>query len=302
MSYVREGRGKNQFLYNGKELVEGFALGWYDYGARYYAPDLGRFSVVDRFSSKYLSLSSYSYASNNPALIVDINGDSLWISHKDQKYLYDNGKLFLDGKEFSGKQKGFLKKTVNALNIIIQTEEGSSMINQLQDSENNFTILSSNLNPDGNKNAFDADNQIRSHANQILTDPEAANTKKVISENNIDISGGSGGNLFWDPNGNSVPVVGGKFNTNGTTDLAHELSHAVDSDLGMSDNRPHLHEKVERSEWNAVYRENRVRQGLNLPLRTHYIKQTNSRGMPLKGVGPRMLTPANKPLKPTWLK
>ncbi|MGB3180482.1 MAG: RHS repeat-associated core domain-containing protein [Cyclobacteriaceae bacterium] len=62
MSMVREGRSKNQFLYNGKELVEGFDLGWYDYGARYYAPDLGRWHAVDPLAEKYKILFVCTYA------------------------------------------------------------------------------------------------------------------------------------------------------------------------------------------------------------------------------------------------
>jgi RHS repeat-associated protein len=74
MSYVREGRGKNQFLYNGKELVEGFELGWYDYGARYYAPDLGRWHAVDPLAEKYYDLSLYNYVMNNPNIFIDPDG------------------------------------------------------------------------------------------------------------------------------------------------------------------------------------------------------------------------------------
>ncbi|MGB5927962.1 MAG: RHS repeat-associated core domain-containing protein, partial [Cyclobacteriaceae bacterium] len=80
MSMVREGRSKNQFLYNGKELVEGFDLGWYDYGARMYDPQLGRFFTQDRFTEKYFDFSPYQYAANNPILYIDINGDSLSVN------------------------------------------------------------------------------------------------------------------------------------------------------------------------------------------------------------------------------
>ena len=48
-------------------------------GARYYMAALGRFGVTDQFADKEPTLSPYQYAANNPALIVDINGDSLII-------------------------------------------------------------------------------------------------------------------------------------------------------------------------------------------------------------------------------
>jgi RHS repeat-associated protein len=91
MSYVREGRGKNQFLYNGKELVEGFELGWYDYGARNYSATLGRFFNQDRFAEKYHSNTPYHYALNNPINFVDINGDSVWVTSTVSTENFDNG-------------------------------------------------------------------------------------------------------------------------------------------------------------------------------------------------------------------
>jgi RHS repeat-associated protein len=86
MSYVREGRKKNQFLYNGKELVEGYELGWYDYGARYYAPDLGRWHAVDPLAEKFWDYSSYNYAVNDPIKHYDIDGNDVVNSLKGEAH------------------------------------------------------------------------------------------------------------------------------------------------------------------------------------------------------------------------
>lgn len=51
---------------------------WYDYGARFYDPSLGRFHTQDRFSEDFSEWSPYHYANNNPILNVDINGDSTY--------------------------------------------------------------------------------------------------------------------------------------------------------------------------------------------------------------------------------
>jgi len=58
--------GPNDYLYNGKELQSDFGLGWYDYGARFYDPAIGRFSSIDPMSETFAFQSPYAYAANNP--------------------------------------------------------------------------------------------------------------------------------------------------------------------------------------------------------------------------------------------
>lgn len=64
---------KNEYLYNSKELQE--ELGLYDYGARFYDPGVARFTSIDPKADKYLNLSDYVYAANNPTLYIDHNGE-----------------------------------------------------------------------------------------------------------------------------------------------------------------------------------------------------------------------------------
>ncbi len=68
MSYLSGSSEQGNFyLYNGKELQSDLGLDWYDYGARFYDPQLGRFHTQDRFAEKYFSMSPYQYGANNPS-------------------------------------------------------------------------------------------------------------------------------------------------------------------------------------------------------------------------------------------
>lgn len=57
------------YKYNGKELQE---TGMYDYGARFYMQDIGRFGIIDQRSEN--TKESYSYVWNNPIRFLDPTG------------------------------------------------------------------------------------------------------------------------------------------------------------------------------------------------------------------------------------
>jgi len=66
------GAGKYQnYKYNSKELQE---TGMYDYGARFYMPDLGRWGVHDPLSELQFAYSPYSYVYGNPIRFNDPTG------------------------------------------------------------------------------------------------------------------------------------------------------------------------------------------------------------------------------------
>ena len=64
----------NRYLYNGKEIQNDHNLGLYDYGARFYDPVIGRWSVMDPLSDSYTSYSPYNYTLANPIKFIDPNG------------------------------------------------------------------------------------------------------------------------------------------------------------------------------------------------------------------------------------
>ncbi|WP_062061805.1 M91 family zinc metallopeptidase [Aquimarina longa] len=288
-----------------EELEEELDKNTIAYQWRDYDPAIARFNKIDRFSEKYENLTPYHYGANNPMYYVDIQGDSLWIRHKGNDILYQNGGVYnKDGTEYTGKGvktnkdgttelKGFLKKTVNALTAIANSAEGASMISELESSDNNFTIVNAKTSQFNNSDSYKA------FANQWRTDPAQAASYAAIQNGGRDFSGGAGGTIHWNPSGAPLVTLSGT-RTNGTTDLAHEMFHALDSNRGLLDSR--VHNGLKRSEWQATYRENVLRTQLGLPIRSHYKTSLNAATGARSGLPPRMLSPAptNSPILPSW--
>ncbi len=221
------------------------SLGLYDYGARFYDPQIGRFHTQDAFAEKYYTLSPYQYGADNPILNIDVNGDSINVASI-QKYDQKNSTNFLDK----------ITSDLSAQTGLNYTVSSSGQLLYQKDKDGN-AIISATKGKDGN--TIEVGSQ---EARSIMADAIGNNNTSYAQITTGRSNAIVGGNLIKLNPDQINGFINGSNNVDNRTlgwgmTFMHEISHSIVGG-GLSDHLP-----AGSATGQVVDRLNIVRQQLN---------------------------------------
>jgi len=177
------------YKYNGKELQE---TGMYDYGARFYMPDIGRWGVIDPLAEKTMDV--YSYVWNNPIKFIDPDGMEGTSTHTDKfgnvVAVYNDGDLGVYRHEGDSKET---KQELNQKYSKNNTSGGGDKMGYTL-AWNSFTEFDGSGLPAGKINfgSYQARDWLKNFSDKISTDLENNFGIGFATRQNYALNGGNG--------------------------------------------------------------------------------------------------------------
>jgi hypothetical protein len=107
-----------------------FKFNWYDYGARFYDPSIGRWHCIDNKAEKYVFITPFAYTANNPIRFIDPDGNVI-VDATGKPITYSAN------KGWSSNATADVKRIGNAM---MTTETGMAQFNEMVTASHSITL------------------------------------------------------------------------------------------------------------------------------------------------------------------
>lgn len=213
------GNPSYKYKYNGKELQE---TGMYDYGARMYMPEIGRWGVVDPLAEKYAGRSPYEYCFSNPINYTDPDGMGAEPPVNGLEYFKDDtGEYFWNQSQNSYEHYSDPNNTGN------NTFQGYYSANEFSEPKGDYLIIF-DLSNIKQKDDYDESKTIKQLADPFMNHlKEKGDVKDISNQEKY-----PGVKIYSSPYMNGAATFGNVIFTNPdmekADDLDHEYGHYLD--------------------------------------------------------------------------